>query len=105
MQGLEHLFVHGIPGSQMDVRRAPVLADSVDAPSGLLIIAHVVVERVEDHGSGCRQRKPGACRRNLSEEYRHVRIILKSPNLLRSFLAGDTAVNDGVADALLIQHL
>ena len=104
MQSLEHLFVHGIPGRQMDVRRTPVLADSVDAPSGLLIIAHVVVKRVEDHGGGRRQRKPGACCRNLSEEYCHIGIFLKGRDLLCPFFAGDTAMNDGVADALLIQH-
>ena len=80
-----------------------LLAHAMDAGAGLLVIAHGIIQRVEDHGGGRRQRNAQTRRGDLAHEHLHLGIILKGLNLGRT--VGYAAVNHGVAKAFLFQQL
>ena len=87
----------------MDVGAFVLLAHAMDAGAGLLVIAHGVVQRVEHHERGRRQRNSQARRRNLPDEYRHVRIVLEGGDLRVPI--PDLPGNLRIPDFLLLEHL
>ena len=79
-----------------------LLAHAMDAGSGLLVIAHGIIQRVEDHGGCRRQRNAQACRGNLADEHPYRGIVLKGLNLGRT--VGYAAMDYGIAKAFLFQQ-
>ena len=89
----------GDGASVYDERGLLFLAHAMDAGSGLLVIAHGIIQRVEDHGGCRRQRNAQACRGNLADEHSHRRIVLKGFDLCGT--VGYAAVDYGIAKAFL----
>lgn len=79
-----------------------LLAHAMDAGTSLFIVAHRIIQRVEDHGGGRRQRYAQTRRGDLAHEHLHLGIVLKGFDL--GGTVGHAAVNHGVAKAFLYQQ-
>lgn len=80
-----------------------LLAHAMDAGSSLLVIAHGIIQRVEDHGGGRRQRNTKACRGDLADEHPYRGIILKGFDL--DGAVGHAAVDQRVSQLLFLEQL